>query len=152
MHDIITEKDINHFFSYVEKTDFCWNWSGGTIDGYGCFNLPLDRFGVGYKLAHRFAWIIYYGIEPKLHVLHTCDNPRCVKKEHLFLGTNADNMIDKANKCRASKGLNPDSVIKIFLSNKSYSEIAKEFSISTTSVFKIKHKKVWKIILNNLGR
>lgn len=52
-------------------------------------------------LAHRFSWIIYFGSIPNgLHVLHHCDIPKCVNPEHLFLGTQSDNMNDMHSKGR----------------------------------------------------
>lgn len=51
--------------------------------------------------AHRAAWIHLYGPLPSdVFVLHACDNPGCINVEHLFLGSHADNMRDKAEKQR----------------------------------------------------
>ena len=51
--------------------------------------------------AHRDAWITKHGPIPKgLQILHTCDNPPCVNLEHLFVGTQSDNMKDKVDKGR----------------------------------------------------
>ena len=53
--------------------------------------------------AHRAAWINTYGPIPDgLFVLHMCDNPVCINLDHLFLGTHADNMKDKADKRRCA--------------------------------------------------
>jgi hypothetical protein len=63
------------------------------------------------RRAHRVAWEIYCGEIPNnLHVLHTCDNPLCVKPDHLWLGTQADNMRDKALKGRQRPGWEHPSV------------------------------------------
>lgn len=51
--------------------------------------------------AHRLAWVLTWGEIPgKLHVLHTCDNPPCMNPDHLFVGTNADNVRDRHAKGR----------------------------------------------------
>jgi len=59
-------------------------------------------------LAHRVSWTIRRGEIPDgLHVLHQCDTPSCINPDHLFLGTNHDNVVDKVMKGRA-KGLPGD--------------------------------------------
>jgi hypothetical protein len=74
----------------------CWEWQGSKNRGYGTFS----RNGRSER-AHRHAWILTYGeIPPGLMVCHHCDNPPCIRPEHLFIGTMLDNMRDAARKGR----------------------------------------------------
>ena len=55
----------------------------------------------GVHYAHRAAWVLFKGPIPLgLQVLHSCDNSSCVNPDHLWLGTNDDNVVDKMNKGR----------------------------------------------------
>jgi len=60
----------------------------------------------GIKGTHRVSWELHYGPIPKgMSVLHKCDNPPCVRPDHLFLGTQQDNLQDMRNKGRHRWGL-----------------------------------------------
>lgn len=87
------------FWEKVEKTESCWNWIGSrNADGYGV----LDIDGLNYR-AHRFVLEIEGGkIPSSIKVCHKCDNPICVNPDHLFLGSQADNVKDMRDKGRAS--------------------------------------------------
>lgn len=75
----------------------CWEWLGRkNANGYGIFTIGHTEK----VLAHRMSWKLTYGWMPSLHCLHKCDNPSCVNPEHLFLGTQADNVHDMCNKGR----------------------------------------------------
>ena len=80
--------------------DGCWEWTGHrTPKGYGEIGLGSRSAGVG--LAHRLSHELMKGpIPDDLCVLHSCDNPPCVRPEHLFLGTKADNNRDMDAKGR----------------------------------------------------
>jgi hypothetical protein len=103
----LTEKQIGSFWSFVKKLgpNHCWEWTTSKFhDGYGNFrNLR----------AHRIAYTLLNGPIPEgLHCLHKCDNRKCCNPDHLFLGTNDDNMRDKCQKNRQSKGKkHSDSII-----------------------------------------
>ena len=95
-------KSLSHKF--LEKTKLCPSgcieWTASKTRAYGSCRLAGKT-----ELAHRFSWKLFKGKIPKnLHVLHKCDNPPCVNPNHLFLGTNTDNMLDRNNKGRQSKG------------------------------------------------
>ena len=72
--------------------------------GHGRYGrVKLDGTGIGLK-NHRASWMVHKGPIPEGKcVLHTCDTPRCINPDHLFLGSHADNMAD-----RAAKGRNAD--------------------------------------------
>lgn len=87
------------FEQRVERIPFsgCWIWMRSCgKPGYGDF-----RSGGQHHTAHRYAFSLYRGEIPQgQHVLHRCDVRCCVNPEHLFLGTNADNIEDSKNKGR----------------------------------------------------
>ena len=91
----------NGFWARVRKSDGCWLWTGSSgPNRYGEVRLNGRRMG-----AHRMAWILAYGAIPDgISVLHHCDNPPCVRPDHLFLGTDNDNIQDMIRKGRNRPG------------------------------------------------
>jgi hypothetical protein len=93
----------DRFWRKVRKggANDCWNWVGTKNgDGYGRFHVFTPD---GSKLvgAHRISWEWANGCSPgDLCVLHHCDNPACVRPDHLFLGTQQDNADDRDRKGR----------------------------------------------------
>lgn len=89
------------FWPRVDRTGECWLWMG-TRDKHGYGRLIVRGRSIG---AHRIAWGLARGPVPAgLYVLHRCDNPPCVRPEHLFLGTQTDNMRDASGKARLARG------------------------------------------------
>jgi hypothetical protein len=89
------------FWGRVErKSEGCWEWRGRILqNGYGQFDVKRRP-----TAAHRYAYELTYGAIPDgLIVCHRCDNPRCVRPDHLFLGSHADNARDKSAKGRCHK-------------------------------------------------
>lgn len=80
------------FWEQVDKaSDGCWLWNGKRrANGYGIFGLCGYPYG-----AHRFAYFLINGNIPKGHIIcHKCDNPPCVRPDHLYCGTHKDNSKD----------------------------------------------------------
>lgn len=74
------------FWAKVEKTETCWLWTAGLVDGYGRFR---DN---GLWLAHRWAYIHLVGPIPEgLEPDHLCRVRNCVRPAHLELVTRREN-------------------------------------------------------------
>lgn len=95
------------FWPKVRKQDGdqCWLWTGAIQKaGYGTVSEDITGRSI---YAHRVSYILTYGpIKATDCVLHRCDNPPCVRPDHLFLGSYSDNAIDAFKKGRRKK---PDS-------------------------------------------
>lgn len=100
------KEDVHvRFYRHVDKGegDGCWLWVGNKDKGgYGKFTLAK---GI-YKRSHRVAWVLAGNPEPlpSVYLLHSCDNPACVRPEHLRCGTQKENIADMDRKGRRPKG------------------------------------------------
>lgn len=100
--------DPARFWPKVARGDGCWLWDGPMHGktGYGQFNCDGSRC-----FAHRAAWILTHGpIPPGMFICHRCDTPRCVRPDHLFLGTQSDNMRDMHSKGRSVFQKHPEKL------------------------------------------
>lgn len=87
---------VELFWSYVEKTDACWIWTGQrTKKGYGVLHTGQVR-----HRAHRFSFFVKNGYWPEPCCLHSCHNPPCVNPNHLRAGTNKENVEDRLQRQR----------------------------------------------------
>lgn len=117
----------------------CVLWTGCTDkDGYGKIQYGSGHGSI-YTRAHRVSYELAYGaFDSSLHVLHTCDNPTCVNPEHLFLGTNTDNMRDMASKYRGKHHVvtPPLSWVirRLRVDGLTYRQIAARVGVSATTV------------------
>jgi HNH endonuclease len=148
-------KGVNSMAALSAHTMFipecgCQIWLGG-VNSFGYGRLFLNNKRV---LAHRAAWQLTYGEIPgNMCVLHRCDVGSCVNPNHLFLGTQADNVLDMDNKGRRRVGagtkhrkakLTDDQVLAIRSSNKTPNQLAEEFGMHPSSIRLIKAKKIWR--------
>lgn len=140
---------------YIIDENNCWLWTAAKNQkGYGYFGVYYQeqkKFKI--KYAHRVSYEFYVGeIPSKLLVLHKCDVPRCVNPDHLFIGTDLDNAIDKIKKGRAAdtKGekngraiLNKEKVLKI---RKLY-KTGKYSQVKLAEMFGVKKSIIGRILL-----
>jgi HNH endonuclease len=100
-----TPKDMVRFWAKIDRSGDCWVWTAATGNqGYGQFVVNHRKIR-----AHRIAFELAYGPIPTgLLVLHRCDNPPCCNPDHLFLGTQADNVDDMVEKRRHGTHVHPE--------------------------------------------
>lgn len=136
--------------SIIDDITGCWNWVKCKTGGYG--NIGYNKFVF---LAHRVSYALFIGtFDESLLVCHKCDNPACVNPDHLFIGTQGDNMRDCISKKRFNrqndirKGeknsgfkISDAQIMEIFnkiTTGLSQTKIAKEYGIGDSSVSRIK--------------
>lgn len=146
---------MERFWSKVDKTDGCWLWiANKTPAGYGKVKIAGKT-----KLAHRVSYELTYGkrIPKNRIILHQCDNPSCVKPEHLSIGTQKQNIRDMITKHRDQ--MVGDKNNKAILTTEQVKEIrhthgtnrqvflkdiAKEYGVSLHTIHRILKNQAWK--------
>lgn len=140
------------FWDKVDKSGECWTWKlSKTPHGYGIFCLGGRKF-----VAHRWIYERTHGPLPKgMHVCHRCDNPRCVRLEHLFAGTQRENMEDCARKRRLNTSkLTVEQVREIRRRGKAGERspyLAAEFGVDEAHVRGIVRGRFWKHVPKEVG-
>lgn len=122
----------------------CWKWTGPICAKYGRFTLPENEE----TRVHRIAFRLWIGSIPvELQVNHSCDNPLCFNPDHLYLGTQKENMEDKWSRGRGrvlrgmqhpQTRLTEDNVASIRLSPDPQSVLAARFGVSQSHISRIR--------------
>lgn len=126
----------------------CIEWTG-ELDHNGYGRLGFGRRGEGNKTegAHRVSYSIWNGkIPAKMHVRHTCDNPRCVNPKHLLVGTHDDNMRDMARRERShlTRLTAPDVIAIRRRSGEDHKSLAAEFGVTKSNISMIVTQRTWR--------
>jgi len=152
------EQVNTRFWAKVDRSGSCWAWTAGTDGrGYGMF-----WTGAATKRANRVAYERFVApIPPGVNVPHRCDNPLCVRPDHLFLGTHADNVADRVSKGRSAMGrtgwaVHPPTGEKHHsakLTNDQVAEIRERHARGETNValakqFGVSRSLIWRIVRN----
>lgn len=134
----------------------CWVWTAYV----NSWNQPMLSVRGKGQLASRFAYTLVHGeIPPRLFVLHHCDNARCVRPEHLYLGDHARNMADMKERGRAASHerqgaakLTESQVAEIRsvlrgrarFENGEASELARRFGVSVSQIGRVARFQAWR--------
>lgn len=142
----------------VDPVSGCMNWAGGANPGgYGVIGLQ----GRGTMLVSRVVVLLGGVVLTRgRHVLHRCDNPRCVNPAHLWVGSNAENVADRCRKGRTRVAvgerqwcakLNGDTVRLIRAASGTNAQLAGRFGVSVTAVRKVRARITWRHIHETTG-
>lgn len=133
--NIDVDKLIEYMDIQTDKSEECWLWKGSVGKGYGlaCIN--------GYRgRSHRISYLLKNGYIPEgMVICHKCDNPSCVNPEHLFAGSNIDNMNDAKNKGKLGNKLIFDDkqvsyIYKLFDEGLNKTEIAEKLGYNKKQI------------------
>lgn len=144
------------FWGKVIKGEGCWEWTGSrNAAGYGKIMVGSRSDGTRRGLiASRAAWEMHNGPIPEgMVVRHHCDNPPCVRPDHLAIGTTRENARDAVERDRNTYGvripqakLTPPKVIAIraaVADGWTQREVASQYGVSPSLIGLIAHGKIW---------
>lgn len=139
--------DKFHTLYKINPTTKCWEWQlTKHSSGHGVW-----RWNGKYQTAHRVSLMIL-GVElGDLQVNHHCDNAGCVNPEHLYLGTQQQNMQDRSQRSRTARGtqankskLTEQAIREIRNDTTStLASLGRKYGVTYHSIRKIKQKESW---------
>jgi len=156
---------VDRFGDKVDKSprgSGCWLWTG-TVTSRGYGKIGLGSAVEGEVLAHRLSWELANGkpVPDSLYVLHRCDNPLCVNPDHLFVGSQADNvhdMMTKGRDCHPNPAIGERngnskltipqvlSIRRLLASGKSALSIGKLYGVTHSTILDIRNRAIWKSV------
>lgn len=147
---------LRRFWLAVTKTEGCWEWDRKARGSWGYGRIWWNG---RVRKAHHVSWEIHCGaITNGLWVLHHCDNPSCVRPDHLYLGTAADNARDMVGRGRSRAGpppgeANPSAVLTEAIvrdirrrvqAGEQYRAISRDIGVSETTVRSAALRETWR--------
>lgn len=161
LHNINTSLDLSdpdRVMGWIKKNvaiteNRCWEWQRSLARGYAVLRIKYKLYRGIRVVAH-----IHHGmpLDSALFVCHKCDNRKCLNPDHLFLGTNKDNILDAKQKGRTARGsghgsakLTEEQVVAIRLMHREGAtlvELSRQFGIGSAGLHAIVNRKLWQHI------
>lgn len=143
----------DRFWSRVSKTETCWIWLGPKHrQGYGRVGFKGNRAAY----AHRVSYELTHGPIPTgMFVLHGCDNPPCVRPDHLRLGTQKENAADMHSRGRANRPLGSRATHSRLTETQArrakygqekLAPLSRELGVSYQALYEIRNGRTWRHI------
>ena len=144
---------LNNLFKnrIINPITNCWNWDNGHNKKYG----RVSYRGRMIKVSRLIMYLEKgFDLDSPLKILHHCDNPKCFNPEHLFIGSQLENVIDMYNKGRGFKGIRNQKLFqfevleirKFYKEGWKIKDIAKMFKISYSRIYFIINNPNWNIL------
>jgi hypothetical protein len=138
----------------IKEPNKCWNWKKSfATTGYGNWYWGKKSGG-----AHRESFKLFENFDSNLLVLHKCGNRKCCNPNHLYAGTQKQNVDDTKKHGRyfpppykrgenvGTSKLTEEIVRKIKIElnkNRSLKELADKYNVTSACICAIKKEKNW---------